>query len=246
MKQAIFKNTVMVCHSSWETEKILFWYEYHKQFVPNVKIVQAIPPESRRTPYSHKDFQSISMDPKIWFQVVDLFWSRWLDSEYDNFVFMEHDAFIVRPFLAEAFLYMKRRGLHCLFPPIQTKHEHRKDAMRPILAKKWGARIEDMVWCLPNCVLMTRAGLEMYYKGCIPFVHSEMMLPNLFLHHKNGAENPWIYREQNRSGVLQQYELIDAKSRSESCVLHSIKDYNNIVNHFGWTNGTSKEVLGSL
>lgn len=224
----------------------MFWYEYHKLFCQNVKIVQAIPPASGRAPEKHEDFESIKIDPRVWFQAVDLFWARWLDSDYDRFIFMEHDAFIIRPFLVEAFEYMKRRGLHCLFPPIQTKHEHRKDAMRPLLAREWDAKIEDMVWCLPNCVLMTRSGLEMYYNGIVPFVHSEVMLPNLFIHHKKGAENPWIYKEQNRSGVLQQYELIDASTRSESCVIHSVKDYNNITRHFGWTNGESREILGAI
>mgnify|MGYP001565936118 CR=1 FL=1 len=241
---ATMKDAVIVCHSSWPKEKLMFWHDFHKQRCPNVKMVQAIPPCSDREPVAHEDFTSIKLDPRILFMCCDFFWFNWLETKYEYFMFMEHDCFMIHDAMQECINHMRRNKLECLHAPYQDKEEHRKEGYYANVSKAYGIHRKAIRWCLPNAVLMTRKGLERYRDKVINFAGSEMTVANVFMNN-GGGENPFISILTNRSGILREYEWKDSIGDVNQRFYHSVKDYNNVVRFTGFGKEYDKKALGA-
>jgi hypothetical protein len=240
------KKTVIVCSSSWPKEKILFWHDYHKQFCPNVKMMQVIPPMSTAEIIQHEDVTPLHMDTRIIYLSGDLLWANWLESPYDNFVFMEHDAFMLKPVLAELFDYMRKQSprLECLFGPLQSKQEHRKLHHYSAIVKFYHFLPEDVRWCHSNSTLITRKGLETYHKENYCFAGSELTVPAIFRSKKSGCENRYINVLTNRASPLGWDDLVFARGDKASGFVHAVKDYNSISKLTGFNSGYDKGILG--
>lgn len=227
--------------SSFNKNKIKYWYDYHKTKCSNVHIMH-----NRYDDHDfveHNDFIKIDYPICVLYSVGIMMLFRYIH-EYDYIVIMEHDAFITGNWLDRYINTMKQNNVNAAIPIVQYKKEHRKEFAYGYMCQKHGWNLDNYKWTLSNCYILDKKAIKVISDNYDGMMGVEVAFCNLLMNQCNCIENEYMNTRHNRSGVLQYHELINFhNSINKDAVLHSIKDYNNIKMLTGFDNGTDEKVL---